>query len=182
MVTLQKSDKFSQLNSTRQWTPISGSGPRGPLQGSTTFSNFDGPGVFIVIVFEMLIWTKSLVFTLTEDFLKKDLPHFKFCFYFGFLGIPSLTGKQNQKVPFILTFIIRKKLCVLCTHNLVSVIHHGHDHGIFPDSEHHSYFKNTSTIQCFLSHTAHRSRMPQNKILFPVTFFNFQGSHIVGTR
>ena len=33
-----------------------------------------------------------------------------------------------------------------------------------------------------LLHKPHRSRMTQNKILFSVTFFNFQGSFIMGTR
>jgi hypothetical protein len=38
MVTLQKSDLGS-------CPPVFGSGPRSPLPGSATFSNFDGPGV-----------------------------------------------------------------------------------------------------------------------------------------
>ena len=42
-----------------QWTPINGSGPRGPLPGSTTFSNYDGPGIRSLQLFLIVIYVKK---------------------------------------------------------------------------------------------------------------------------
>ena len=45
MTILYSLGKFSLVVSLENQDLVSGSGPRGPLQGSTTSSNFDSPGV-----------------------------------------------------------------------------------------------------------------------------------------